>query len=182
MATTDDPAPLGEDATPALRDLALRSGDLHGEIMRSLAPLAGLPVEHLLERGENDLGELHARGRLSDSEVEQLREVLHAVSTDSAPRTKLGQVEGILERITASEANPAALTIATIAVDSSRSLVERAERSGTDRPHPIVVVAADVVGGIGGVFIGDELCGPMCAVVGGVAGAAGLSMLAADHL
>lgn len=105
------------------------------------------------------------------------------VGTDSAPTDKLDRVDEILRQVAESGAGPFALTIASIAADSSRGLVERGgAEGGVDTPSTAVVVVADVAGGIGGVFAGDELCGPVCGVMGGVAGAAGLSMLAQGYL
>lgn len=136
----------------------------------------------LVQHAETDLARLHERGRLTGVEVEQLREILRVVANDSAPTDKLDRVDEILRQVAESGAGPFALTIASIAADSSRDLVERGAESGVDTPSTAVVVVADVAGGIGGVFVGDELCGPVCGVMGGVAGAAGLSMLAQDHL
>lgn len=165
----------------SLREFALRAGDIHGKVVRSLAPLAKLPLEELMQRAEADLVKVRDRGLLTDPEMQHLRGALRVIHTDSSPRQKFHQVEVIFQQIKAAQMGPVAIMIAAIAVDSSRGMAERSEAAGTNIPHHAVVVAADVAGGIGGVLVGDEMCGLVCGVMGGVAGAAGLSMLADEY-
>jgi len=182
MSKTDEYGTSEAEASIPIRELALRCGDMHGEIMRMMPQLSKLSQDELMQRGEADLAKLRDRERLTNTEMGQLLDVLRVIGTDAPPRERSDQVDNILRQIKTSTGSPYALAIATIAADSSRSLAERIEETGPGDvafdASPIAVVAADVVGGIAGVFIGDELCGPPCAVLGGATGALGLSVLA----
>jgi hypothetical protein len=174
----------GRPLSLSIRDVARRAGDVHAAMMRLLPELWGLSEDELLLRGEADLGKLRDRERLTDGELEQLLEILRLIRTEASPRDKSESIDAVRRQIEANAGSPVALTIAAIAVDSSRTAAERA--AGVSA-HLVAasegaVVAADVVGGIGGAFAGDALCGALCAVMGGAAGAAGLSILAQEHL
>jgi hypothetical protein len=154
-----------------------------------VSALGELSEDELIERGKADLAELRSRERLTDLEIGQLLDVLRVIRTDASPRERSDQVENIFQQIRTSGGSPYALAIAAIAADSSRTMAQRTEVEGVgevafEASGAAVtradVVAADVVGGIAGVFIGDVLCGVPCGILGGAAGAAGLSMLAQE--
>jgi hypothetical protein len=184
MSVDDELGTLSGETSLSIRDVASRAGDVHAAMMRLLSELWGLSEDELLLRGEADLGKLRDRERLTDGELEQLLEILRLIRTEASPRDKSESIDAVRRQIEANAGSPVALTIAAIAVDSSRAAAERA--AGVSA-HLVAasegaVVAADVVGGIGGAFAGDALCGALCAVMGGAAGAAGLSILAQEHL
>jgi hypothetical protein len=174
---------VSEESTVSIRELAL--GCVHAAMMQLLPTLSELSEDELVQRGETDLAKLRSRGRLTDVEMDQLRDVLRVIRTDASPREKADKVEEIFQQMRAPDGSPVAMALAAIAADSSRSFAQRSEQVGS--VHLIsgsegVVVAADVVGGIAGAFLGDALCGALCAVMGGAAGAAGLSIVAQEHL
>jgi hypothetical protein len=184
MFMTDNYGTSGGEASIPLRELALLCGQVHAEVMRVVPQLSKLSEDALMERATADLAKLRSRERLTDGEMEQLLDVLRVIRTDASPREKFEQVDQTLQQMKTSLVSPAALVIASIAADSSRGQAKRleegdlAEVSGSD----VAVTAADVVGGIAGVFVGDELCGLPCGILGGVAGAAGASLLAQEVL
>lgn len=186
MPMSDDYGTSDAEARISIRELALGCGDLHGKILPMVSALAKLSEDELIERGKADLAELRSRGRLTDPEMGQLLDVLRVIRTDASPRERSDQVDDILQQIRTSGGSPFALAIATIAADTSRTMAQRSEVEGVDevafRASAGVVTAADIVGGIGGVLVGAELCGVPCGVVGGAAGALGLSILAQEHL
>jgi hypothetical protein len=186
MPMSDDNGTSDAEAHIPIRELALRCGELHGKILPMVSALGELSEDELIERGKADLAELRSRERLTDPEMGQLLDVLRVIRTDASPREKSNQVDNILQQIRTSGGSPYALAIAAIAADSSRSMAQRTEveggGEGAFEASAAAVVAADVVGGVGGVFIGDALCGVWCAVLGGSAGALGLSTLADEHL
>ncbi|HEU0212557.1 MAG TPA: hypothetical protein VFR13_00620 [Jiangellaceae bacterium] len=180
MSMTDNYGASGAEASIPLRDLALLCGDVHAEVLRQMPQLSTLSDDELMQRATADLAKLRSRELLTDTEKEQLLDILHVIRAEASPQEKSEDVDKTLQQIKTSLGSPAALAIAAIAADSSRSLAKRteeaslAEVSGED----VAVTAADVVGGIAGVLIGDELCGLPCGILGGAAGAAGASLLA----
>jgi hypothetical protein len=185
MSLNPEGGTLSEESTVSIRELALRCGDIHAAMMQLLPTLAKLSEDELVHRGEADLAKLRSRGRLTDVEMDQLRDVLRVIRADASPRERAEKVEEIYQQMRAPDGSPVAMALAAIAADSSRSFAQRAEEAGS--VHLIsgsegAVVAADVVGGIAGAFLGDALCGALCAVMGGAAGAAGLSIVAQEHL
>jgi hypothetical protein len=184
MSVADDYGTSGGEASIPLRELALLCGQVHAEVMRVVPQLSRLSEDALMDRATADLATLRSRQRLTDGEMEQLLDVLRVIRTDASPREKFERVDQALQQIDTPLVSPAALVIASIAADSSRRQVKRleegvlAEVSGSD----VAVTAADVVGGIAGVLVGDELCGLPCGILGGAAGAAGASLLAQEVL
>lgn len=174
------------EASIPLRELALLCGDVHGEIMRVMPQVLKLSEDERMQRAKEDLAKLHSRERLTDTEMEQMLDVLRVIHTDASPREKSEQVDRILQQIKTADGSPYALVIAAIAADSSRRLAERTEELGMRdvafEASPGAVTAADVVGGIAGVFAGDALCGLLCGVMGGAGGAMGASLAAQELL
>jgi hypothetical protein len=181
---TDKYGTSGVEASIPLRELALRCGEVHAEVMRVVPQLSRLSEDALMQRATADLAKLRSRERLTGPEMEHLLDVLRVIRIDAPPKEKLRQMNEAVQQVRTSLESPAALAIASIASDSSRSQAKRieeldlAEVSGSD----VVVTAADVVGGIAGVLVGDELCGLPCGILGGAAGAAGASLLAQEVL
>lgn len=113
----------------------------------------------------------------------QLLDLLNELRTSELPNEQFERIDAIRREMDRSTASPYALAISAIAADSSRTLVFRTGAGQTAYAASAAgVVAADVVGGIAGAFIGDELCGPVCAVMGGAAGAAGASLAVQELL
>jgi hypothetical protein len=183
---SDDYGTSDAEARIPTRELALRCGDLHGKILSMVSALVKLSEDELIERGKADLAELRSRERLTDAEMGHLLDVLRVIRADASPRERSDQVDNILQQIRISSGSPYALAIAAIAADSSRTMAERAEVEGVGEvafeASAGAVVAADVVGGIAGVFVGDLLCGVPCGVLGGLAGAGGASLAAMELL
>ncbi|MEU1508897.1 hypothetical protein [Kitasatospora sp. NPDC005748] len=183
---TDTSWPSDPDADTSIRELALRSGEVHNEVLRVVPELLRLSLDQLVERGERDLAALHGKGRLSAAELEQLIDLLRLVRSEASPKDKSDGVDAALDRIRTSNGHPYAVVIASIASASSREFLRRAEAAGPDavafKASTLAVVASDVVGGVVGVLVGDELCGVPCGVLGGAAGALGASLAAQELL
>ena len=186
MPMSDDYGTSDAEVRIPVRELALRCGDLHGKILPMVSALVKLSEDELIERGKVDLAELRSRERLTDTEMGQLLDVLRVIRTDASSRERSDQVDNILQQIRTSGGGPYALAIAAIAADSSRIMAQRTEVEGVGEvafeASAAAVTVADVVGGIAGVFVGDELCGVPCGVLGGAAGALGASVAAQELL
>lgn len=185
MAMTNATWTDDANASIPIRELALRSGEVHNELMRAMPQLSKLSQDELIQKGESDLAKLRSRERLADTETDQLFEILRLIGADASLRDKSDRIDTILQQIESSDGSPYALLIASIAAASSRRLADLAEEASPDAV-PLAsqgaVVAADVVGGIAGVFIGDELSGLPCGVIAGACGAAGASLAVSELL
>lgn len=183
---TDTSWPSDPDADTSIRELARRSGDVHNEVLRVVPELLRLSLDQLVERGEAELATLHGRGRLTDAELENLVDLLRLTRSDASPKEKSDGVDAALEHLTTSGGHPYAVVIASIASASSRGFLQRMEEAGPEavalKASQGAVVASDVVGGVLGVLVGDELCGVPCGVLGGAAGALGASIAAQELL
>ncbi|MGH3366494.1 MAG: hypothetical protein ACRDOY_04770 [Nocardioidaceae bacterium] len=121
---------------------------------------------------------------MTGPEMEPLVDLVQVTLSPALPREKFEQVDSLRRQTDTSSASPYAVAIAAIAADSSLGQVMRLQEEGlaADALHTAAVVGADVAGGIAGVFIGDALCGPICGVMDGAAGAAGASIAVQEHL
>ncbi|WP_327682253.1 hypothetical protein [Kitasatospora sp. NBC_00458] len=183
---TDASWPSDPDADIPIRELALHAGEAHTEVLRVVPELLRLSLDQLVARGEAELATLHGRGRLTDTELQQLLDLLRLIRSEASPREKSEGVDGLLEHFRTSGAHPYAVVIASIASASSLGFLRRTEEAGPEavalKASQGAVVASDVVGGVLGVLVGDELCGVACGVLGGACGAAGASLAAQELL
>ncbi|MDT7706718.1 MAG: hypothetical protein QOG20_2325 [Pseudonocardiales bacterium] len=183
--SSNDVGVTGGDDSISVRELARRCGDIHGKVMKMASELSKLSADELIERSTDGLHKLHERKLVTDTELDHLLGVVSTISGDGSPRERFDRVEGIRQQVETSSGSPYAIVIAGIAADSSRTEAERIERAdlhADSAAGTAITVAADVAGGIGGVFIGDELCGVPCGVLAGASGALGGSLLAQELL